>query len=431
MKKTIGVFLSRLIVISGILLNGCKKDVVPVAPTVTTYDVTSYGSCSVNCFGLITSDGGKPIIERGVCWSTNETVTIDANNTTDVTDQSDGYFFCQLTGLIPNTTYFIRVYAKNTVGIRYGEVKSVTTQPMKTPIVTTLAFAISPNTATVSGSLAVDCSATETERSAYERGVYWGTTQNPSIADNKSGGGSGSGFFSISITGLTANTTYYVRAYATNDAGTIYGNEVSFTTFGSNSIQDIEGNYYNKITIGTQVWMKENLRATKYSDGTTINKVTNPETWFTNLITGSYGENFYNSTDVLTYGRIYNSYAVVDSRNICPVSWHVPTDAEWTTLETYLGGSSIAGGKLKSTIEWSSPNTGATNESGFSAISGSYPVKPTGINGVPIAAYYSSTGIFGYWWSSSGNIKRLEYNSATIFNGGQYAQVYSVRCLKD
>ena len=431
MKKTFGVCLSGSILISGILLIGCKKDVAPVAPIVTTYDVTSYGSCSANCFGLVTSDGGKPILERGVCWSTNETVTIDDNKTTDARDESDGYFSCQLTGLIPNTTYFTRVFAKNSAGIGYGEVKPVTTQPMETPMVTTSAFALSPNTATVSGSLAVDCSVTETEIGAYERGAYWGTTQNPDVADNKSVGGSGSGLFSISLTGLTENTTYYVRAYAANGAGTIYGNEVSFTTFGSNSIQDIEGSYYNTITIGTQVWMKENLRTTKYSDGAAINKVTDPETWFTNLVTGSYGENFYNSTDVLTYGRIYNSYAVVDSRNICPVGWHVPSDSEWTTLETYLGGSTIAGGKLKSIIGWSSPNTGATNESGFSAISGSYPVKPTGINGVTLAASYSGPGIFGFWWSSGDSIRRLEYNSATIFNGGQYAQVYSVRCLKD
>ena len=145
------------------------------------------------------------------------------------------------------------------------------------------------------------------------------------------------------------------------------------------SVTDINGNVYNIVTIGTQTWMAENLKTTKYNDGTAIPNVTVDATWAA-LTTGAYSDYSNTPANSTTYGRLYNWYVVDNNpatkvasnggKNVCPTSWHVPTDAEWTILTTYLGGESIAGGKLKETgtAHWNSPNTGATNETGFTTL---------------------------------------------------------------
>ena len=139
------------------------------------------------------------------------------------------------------------------------------------------------------------------------------------------------------------------------------------------TVTDIDGNVYHTVTIGTQTWMVENLKTTRYRNGEAIPNITDNASWAA-LITCAYCD--YNNipSNSITYGKLYNWYAVNDSRNIAPMGWHVSTDAEWTTLTTFLGGTSIAGGKLKEngTIHWNSPNVGATNETGFSALPGGY-----------------------------------------------------------
>ncbi len=124
------------------------------------------------------------------------------------------------------------------------------------------------------------------------------------------------------------------------------------------TVSDIEGNTYKTIKIGTQTWMAENLKTTKYKDGSEIPNITN---------NGDYDNNPANSE---TYGRLYNWYTVDDDKGVCPEGWHVPDDAEYTVLTDYLGGESVAGGKMKETgtEHWNSPNTGATNESGFTGL---------------------------------------------------------------
>jgi uncharacterized protein (TIGR02145 family) len=169
-------------------------------------------------------------------------------------------------------------------------------------------------------------------------------------------------------------------------------------TYGTMTDQD--GNEYKTITIGTQTWMAENLRTTKYSDGTTIPNVTDNTAW-TNLTTGAYC-NYNNTTSadtIATYGRLYNWYAAIGSGNIAPAGWHVPTETEWRTLIYYLGGFSVAGGKMKETgtTHWINPNIGATNESGFTAL-------PSGarsdLHSTPIGKF-AAMGYFGYYWSST------------------------------
>jgi len=196
-------------------------------------------------------------------------------------------------------------------------------------------------------------------------------------------------------------------------------------------ITDIDGNVYDIVKIGTQVWMKQNLNVTHYRNGEAIPNVTDDGAWV-GLTTGAYCNYNNDANNATTYGRLYNWYTVADARNFCPTGWHVPSDVEWTTLTTYLGGEGIAGGKLKEigTNHWNSPNTGATNESGFSALPGGSRISSNGT--------FGNVGFYVSWWAST------EYTSAySIYRymGWSSNSIYnyynlnndglSVRCLKD
>ncbi|MDO8952800.1 MAG: fibrobacter succinogenes major paralogous domain-containing protein, partial [Draconibacterium sp.] len=141
----------------------------------------------------------------------------------------------------------------------------------------------------------------------------------------------------------------------------------------ASSCEKMDTTEYESVTIGTQVWMLKNLNVTTYRNGDAIYNVTDNTEW-RNLTTGAYCDYENSSIKADTYGRLYNWYAINDSRNIAPTGWHVATDGEWTTLINYLGGLNLAGGKLKEigTSHWNTPNIGATNESGFTALPGGY-----------------------------------------------------------
>jgi len=195
----------------------------------------------------------------------------------------------------------------------------------------------------------------------------------------------------------------------------------------STSVTDIDGNVYQAIQIGNQVWSKENLRTTKFSDGSIIPNVTSNAEWIV-LNSGAWCNFENNPSYDSTYGKLYNYSAVADPRNVCPTGWHVPTDAEWTVLTDYLGGLSIAGGKMKATSFWQAPNTGATNESGFTGLPGGS--RSSSVGG------FGAWGTIGWWWSSSYAWYRAlgyEYGYVNRINGaaGYTRAGLSVRCLKD
>lgn len=196
------------------------------------------------------------------------------------------------------------------------------------------------------------------------------------------------------------------------------------------SVTDADGNVYNTVVIGTQVWLKENLKTTKYRNGTAIPLVTDQSEWggLTTPAVCWYENSQTNYGN--TYGAIYNWYAV-KTGNICPTGWHVPTDAEWTTLVNFLGGENVAGGKMKETgtTHWNMPNTGATNESGFTALPGGYRFTDGG---------FYDVANFGYWWSASefnaaDGFFRLIYFDDRVVEKGNFSKKYgfSVRCLMD
>jgi len=196
------------------------------------------------------------------------------------------------------------------------------------------------------------------------------------------------------------------------------------------TMSDIDGNVYRTIKIGTQTWMAENLKVTKYRNGDAIPNVTDTTEW-SNLTTGAYCDYGNTASNSSAYGKLFNWYAVTDSRNIAPTGWHVPSDAEWTTLTTFLGGEAVAGGKLKEkfTAHWHSPNEGATNESGFTAL----PAGGRNTNGS-----FDGLGFDAYVWSSAeDNGSYAWYRFLVYFNSNMYRNSYkkveghSVRCLKD
>jgi len=198
---------------------------------------------------------------------------------------------------------------------------------------------------------------------------------------------------------------------------------------GINTVTDIDGNIYPVIEIGNQCWTKENLKTTKYADGSVIPNVTDSLLW-QELTYGAWA-NYENSAgNDSVYGKLYNWYTVTDPRNICPAGWHVPSDAEWTTLTDFLGGESFAGGKMKTTTGWQAPNTVATNESGFSGLPGG--------NRGPNTSPFVSVGYSGNWWSSSEDdtgfvwYRYLYYSSGNVSrSSSNQLNGFSIRCLRD
>ena len=196
-------------------------------------------------------------------------------------------------------------------------------------------------------------------------------------------------------------------------------------------IKDYDGNLYDVVEIGAQVWMTENLKTTHYRNGNAIPIVEDITAW-SNLTKGAYCNHENDENIASTYGCLYNNYAVVDKRKLCPAGWHVPTNAEWIALSEYLGGEQVAGAKLMEigTAHWNSPNSLATNETGFTALPGG---ARTNVGG------FSPIGNNGLWWSSTETssstawARELLYHNKTYILKASFDKAYgfSVRCIRD
>ena len=489
-------------------------------PVLTTTAITSITLTTAVSGGNITTDNGGSVIAKGVCWDTIQNPTTTDSKTSDGSET--GSFTSAITGLTGNTTYYVRAYATNSAGTQYGNQISFTTSPLMPSLKTVAVFSITASYCQSGGNISSDGGA-----AVSNRGVCWNMIGNPSTSDNKTSDGAGTGGYISTITGLAPNSSYYVRAYATNSTGTGYGTIMSFTTLGqapsasidgatnitsvsatmngfvnannlsttvtfeygttqnfgstiaatpgtitgntktnvsvnvsgltvsttyyyrikavnslgttlSNYITfatgfyDGDGNLYSFTTIGNQVWMTENLKTTKYNDGTAIPLVTDGNAWAA-LYTPGY---CWYANDAASYkvpyGALYNWYAV-NTGKLCPSGWHVPTDAEWTTLITYVGGESNAGDKLKSNSYWAFQHTGTTNEFGFNALPGCKRFPDGMFVGKNTAITWD-----GNWWSTT------EFDISNVY--GRYmttdrSEVFktffgkksglSVRCVKD
>ena len=255
-----------------------------------------------------------------------------------------------------------------------------------------------------------------------ECGIYFGLSPNPDISGTKFQIGNDSGLFSDLLSGLNSNTTYFVKAYATNNSGTVFGPEVTFTTGQASdykSIKDLEENKYYIVSIGNQVWMAENLKATRFNDGTLIPNITDDFAWET-LITPAYC--WYNNNAGLksTYGALYNWYTIDTAsnghRNVCPSGWHVPDDAEWTLLTAYLGGEAVAGIKLKEAGDyyWYPSTSMGDNSSDFSALAGGIRFeRSTGTFDGSLTPFFY-LGSTAMWWGATSSVVSMVYLLALI-----------------
>jgi uncharacterized protein (TIGR02145 family) len=383
--------------------------------TIPVQSISTNGSISG---GTITADGGSSVTSRGVVWSTSQNPTVSLPTKTN-DGIGLGSFNSNISGLSPNTTYYIRAYASNSAGTGYGNEVSFKTQIGAIPptVITTIATDISYLTFTIGGNVTFDGGS-----NVIARGIVWSQTEVPTVSlATKTVNGSGIGAFISYMFDLKPNTVYYVRAYGTNGAGTGYGklDTVRTRTWVNcpSTVKDIDNNVYNVVTIGYQCWTKENLNVSRYRNGDVIPVIINDRIWesLTSGIRCWYANDSISFEE--PYGNLYNWYAASDKKGLCPSGWHVPTDLEWNELTDYLGGQNYAEKKMKD------PN-------GFSALLGGY--RHT--RGDFAAGWEHS-----YFWSSSDSGSSGSWNSILnppyLSYGYRFEFSYSfgasVRCLRD
>jgi len=416
-------------------------------PTVATAEIINITQTSAQGGGDVTDNGGAPVTAKGICWGTIQNPTLEDLHTED--GSGIGSFTSVMTGLECGVTYYVRAYATNSGGTSYGSQETFSTALCTfLPSVITLELTnITDLTAEGGGEVTDDGNLSITAR-----GVCWSTSAGPEVTDSKTVDGEGIGTFTSQVEGLSPSTQYYLRAYATNSEGTVYGEEKEFTTW-EGSVTDYDGNVYGTVVIGEQTWMGSNLKVTHYSDGTMLPLLLDSLEWL-NL---PYNEKAYCWYDNMvsngnTYGAIYSFTAAMngiegtdanpgDIQGVCPSGWHMPSDAEWKEMEIFLGmdpaeaentqfRGTDEGGKLKETgtQHWGYPNFGATNLSGFTAL-------PAGIRSND-GGFFGIEG-FTYFWTASGtagfSISRgLDSDSQQIIRiPSQWNFGYAVRCVKD
>lgn len=267
-----------------------------------------------------------------------------------------------------------------------------------------------------------------------DRGVCWSLESMPDLDDAKVYSGTETGEFSTIITGLSPQTTYYARAFASNSAGTAYGEEIEFTTTEdltgeTGTMTDKQGNVYPTIGIGSQIWMASNLRSTRFTDSTEIPYVDEERDWM-ELESPAYCYYGNQAGNAAEYGVLYNWYTAAATL-ICPPGWHLPSDTEWSILSVFLGGEDEAGAKVKEagTAHWRSPNGEATNETGFTGLPAGYRAY---------IGVFSSIQESAVFWSFTGNgeeeawCRLLEYQNNKLARVNISTRVgASIRLVKD
>jgi uncharacterized protein (TIGR02145 family) len=409
-------------------------------PTLTTTSITKITGISAVSGGNITLEGSSTVTSRGVCWSTGTSPTTLDSKSSD--GAGVGTFVSNLSNLNGNTTYFVRAYATNATGSGYGMAFSFKTLGNVPTVATMDATNINATGAKLIGTIQNNLLSTVV---TFEYGTTtsYGTsvTASPSpVTDTNKVA------VTFNLTGLTVNTSYHYRIKAVNSAGISYGDDKVFTT--TPTATDTDGNTYNTIKIGDQIWMQENLKTSKFNDNSSITLIADNTAW-TNT-TGA-GFCFYNndaSTYKATYGALYNWYAV-SSGKLCPLGYHMPTDAEWKQLELYLGmsqsdvdkeawrASGGVGNKIREVgnAHWTNTWTLGTNSSGFTAL-------PAGLRNQN--GNFQDIGTSVRFWSSTpyintaapydiiGGWARTTNGYDIVYRGGNLIHYgTSVRCLKD
>jgi uncharacterized protein (TIGR02145 family) len=387
-------------------------------PVVDTDSIGSIAGTGATFYGKVTSDGDTAVTVQWFKYGLSAGSLSDSLAVSGVATP----FSAVASGLANGTTYFVAAFAKNVKGTAPGDTLSFTTLAKPT-VDTDLATSVAATTATLNARITATGGAAVTAA-----GFKYGTDAGLTTPTDVPGSGPSSPF-TAALTGLTGSTQYWAVGYATNSAGTSYGDTITFTTASAftcgTSTVSFDGYAYSTVLIGAQCWFAENVRADNYNNGDLIPGNLSNTAWYTtssgaHTVFDEGGAN--EATNLATYGRLYNWHAVNDARGLCPTGWHVPTDAEWTTLTTALGGASVAGTKLK-TAAW-----GGDNSSGFGAL-------PGGIRfdfGDTLAL-----GTDGNWWSSSPHGSNALYRYLYASDPDIYRDNFprnmgfSVRCAQD
>ena len=397
--------------------------------SVTTTVVTSIAQTTAVSGGNVTSDGGDPVVHRGVCWSTSGPPVLLSNNyTTDGT--GTGIFTSNITGLTANTLYYVKAYATNNVGDSYGNTVTFTTLPTTPTVTTTAVTSITQTTATSGGNVTSDGGATVTSR-----GVCWSTTSGPVATGSHTTDGSGTGTFTSNITGLTKGTVYYLRAYATNSVGTSYGSEVSFTTLFCGDPLSISHQtsggvapVAKSVTYGTvtnipgetaKCWITSNLGADHQA--TAVDDATEPSAgwyWQFNRKQGYKNTGGSSVSPSWTVNSISEAFDWTTATDPCAIElgtgWHVPTSTEWTNVDATAGGNWTT---------WSGPWS-----SGLKIHGAGYLNSGTGA--------LNNRGADGHYWS---NVRSSNTNGNYLYMTSSFSGMstdvkalgFSVRCIRD
>jgi uncharacterized protein (TIGR02145 family) len=421
MKKLLFLF-----IVCTVLATSCKKDKPGKLATITTTAVTNITSTGVTSGGTISDDGNSGITQRGIAWATHTSPTVGDSITNS--GSGPGPFISILSTLNAKAVYYIRAYAINATGTAYGNEITFTTSNGLATISTTAISDIQPLSAKSGGNITNDGGATITER-----GVVYATTVNPTTTNFKITTGTGTGTFVSTLSPLSSQQTYYVRAYAINSFGTAYGNQVQFNAASANTVTDIDGNVYPYITLcGGKSWMATNLKVTKYRNGDPItNGLTGFDWTAYPHASGAYSfPNGITSTKD-TFGLLYNILAVNDSRGVCPIGWHIPTDLEWKSLEICHGMSQA-----------DADATGYRGTIGTLLLEGGSSglnLQKAGYISISSGSYlrYNQWGLF--WSSSYESGPDANWYRGFSFQASNPASIYrlynsygmSVRCVKD
>ena len=418
----------------------------PSGLTITYSDVSD---TSVTFTGTILSDGGTPLSSKGFCWSTSPQPSLSDNIVT-VSGSGTGSFSRTLNGLEPGTYYYARTFATNVLGTAFSDDTLLYTIPFA-KVVTSCVHYINASSAVVEGQVIHDGNLP-----VIEKGVCYSTSATPTIDSATIPAGAGIGNFTCTLNGLSSNTKYYVRAYATNSVCTAYGNTFVFytgdSTFtcGESIITDYDGNLYHTVAIGSQCWFKENVKTTHYADGTAIplasgSDITDAARYYPN------GD----ADNVSVYGYLYNHFAAMrgnppaDSHGICPEGWHVPSNIDWQTLANYLLSRPPYICNFSPTVPTYCKSLAAdhswTTHNGICTIGNNLADNnATDLSLLPAGLYYADIGSSFFYQSFGGYhynplqgdnnhmIDFASYNADVIHTtGSQTAIMASVRCLRD
>ena len=384
-------------------------------PVVDTDSIGSIAGTGATFYGKVTSDGDTAVTVQWFKYGLSAGSLSDSLAVSGTTTP----FSAVASGLANGTTYYVAAFAKNVKGTAPGDTLSFTTLARPT-VDTDAATSVTATAATLNARITATGGAAVTAT-----GFKYGTDAGLTTPTDAPGSGTSSPF-TAALTGLTGSTQYWAVGYATNSAGTSYGDTITFTSnppFScTTSSVSYDGDVYATVQIGSQCWFAENLRTDNYNDGTPIPGGLTAPQWAS---TSTGAQAIYNDdpTNLSIYGRLYNWYAVSNPAGLCPTGWHVPTDAEWTTLTTHLGGLSVAGTALK-TGAW-----GGNNSSGFTAV-------PAGHRGFDNGNYY----VLGSWsnlWTSTLDgsnawFRDLNASDGTVSrNSHSLRYGFSVRCILD